>query len=272
MTEMAVGKHTVEITNEDKVLFPEGEITKGELVQYYRQIAETMIPHMKDRPVSLHRFPNGITQTGFFQKQVSEHFPEWIPRATVEKEGGELTMMLIEKPADLVFMAQQGTITPHVWLSRIDKPDYPDRLIFDLDPSASGFDIVRFTARAFRELVEDMGLVPFVMTTGSRGLHVTIPLDRTVDFDTAREFAQDLAAVLARRFPDKLTVEHSKSKRGKRLYLDTARNAYAQTGVTPYAVRAKPGAPVATPLLWDEVADPKLTSNRYTIQNIFDRL
>lgn len=269
---MEIGKYHVEITNEDKVLFPESGITKGQMVEYYRSITEFMLPHIKDRPVTMHRFPNGISQSGFIQKSISEHFPEWMPRATVEKEQGEITMVLVEKAADLVYLAQQGMITPHVWLSRVDKPEKPDRLIFDLDPSKVGFQSVRLAALLFRELVEEMELVPFVMTTGSRGMHVTIPLDRTIDFDTVREFSLDLARVLEHRFPDKFTTERSKAKRGARLYLDIARNAYAQTGVAPYGVRAKPNAPVATPLHWDEVNDPDLVPDRYTIETIFERL
>lgn len=267
-----IGPHRVELTSRGKVFFPDADLTKGDLVDYYERIAETMLPYLEDRPVTLHRFPNGIESTGFFQKQASDYFPEWVKRVTVKKEDGTVTHAVIENAASLVYLANQGTITFHTWLSRIDKLDFPDRLIFDLDPSASGFELVRFAAGAFKEVVEEVGLEPFLMTTGSRGLHVTIPLDRSADFDTVRDFAQDLAALMARRYPDRLTVEHLKMKRGKRLYLDVARNAYAQTAVTPFSVRARPGATVAVPLEWAELDDADLRSDKFTIQNIFERL
>ncbi len=267
-----VGLYTVEITSRNKLYFPESGLTKDDLVDYYQRVAGRMLPYLENRAVMLHRFPNGIEQGGFFQKQVSGYFPDYIERVTLEKEGGSVTHPVIENAAALVYLANQGAITFHTWLSRLDKPDHPDRLIFDLDPSVRGFELVRFAARAFRDIVKEIGLVPFLMTTGSRGLHVTMPLDRSADFDTVRDFAQDLALLMAQRHPDQLTVEHQKRKRGRRLYLDTARNSYAQTAVAPYSVRARPGAPVAAPLEWKELDDPDLRSDKYNIENLYERL
>jgi bifunctional non-homologous end joining protein LigD len=268
--ELEAGGRAVEVSSPDKVLFPEDGITKADLADYYARIAETMLPHLKGRPISMLRYPDGIEGESFFQKDVPDYFPDWIRRAKVEKEGGTLEMMIAEGPAALVYLAGQACITPHVWLSRIDRPQRPDRLIFDFDPPGDDFGPVRDGARRMRDLLEELGLVPFVMTTGSRGLHVTVPLDRSADFDAVRTFARGCAELLVTRRPDHLTVEHRKAKRGERVYVDTGRNAYAQTGVAPYAVRALPGVPVATPLDWSELGRARPRST--TIANLFRRL
>jgi DNA ligase D-like protein (predicted polymerase) len=174
---------------------------------------------------------------------VPEYFPEWIKTVTVRKARGSVTHVVVDRAATLVYLADQACITPHVWLSRVDRPHHPDRLIFDLDPSGRTFDPVVAAARALREVLEAIDLVPYLMTTGSRGLHVVVPLDRSADFDTARALAGHVAASVADQAPDRFTVEQRKEKRRGRVYLDTMRNACAQTAVAPYAVRALPGAP-----------------------------
>ena len=268
--ELEADGRAVEVSSPDKVLFPKDGITKADLADYYARVAGTMLPHLKGRPISMLRYPDGIDGESFFQKDVPDYFPAWIRRAKVEKEGGTLEMMIAEEPAALVYLAGQACITPHVWLSRIDRPQRPDRLIFDFDPPGDDFGPVREAARRMRDLLEELGLAPFVMTTGSRGLHVTVPLDRSADFDQVRAFARDCAELLVARRPDHLTVEHRKAKRGRRVYVDTGRNAYAQTGVAPYAVRALPGAPVATPLDWSELG--RATPRSTTLANLFRRL
>ena len=273
--EITVGGRTIQLSSLDKVLFPESGITKGNLITYYRRMAATMVPFMEGRPLTMHRFPNGIGASGFYQKEAPDYFPEWIRRVciAVEEEGGEEQPQIIcEERATLVYLANQACITPHIWPSRVDKLHYPDKLIFDLDPSGNDFALVRETALDLQQLLSEVGLVPFVMTTGSKGLHVVVPLKRTAGFDFVRALARDLAGVLAQRKPDKYTVAMRKRKRGGRIFLDYLRNSFAQNSVTPYAVRARPGAPVATPLEWDEVDDKQLHSQRYTIKNIFRRL
>jgi bifunctional non-homologous end joining protein LigD len=268
-----MGSITVEADHLDKVFFPDAEITKGDLVEHYRRIAETMLPHVRDRAVSMHRYPDGIGAEGFYHKEAPDYFPDWVARKKLpNREGGDTTYVVVDKAATLVYLADQGTITPHVWLSRTDRPEHPDRMIFDLDPPKDDFEPVRRAARALREALDEVELVGFVMTTGSRGLHVVVPLDRSADFEEARRFARDLAELVAARRPHELTVEHRKKKRRGRLFLDVMRNAYAQTGVPPYAVRARPGAPVATPLEWGELSDADLRPDRYTVENIFRRL
>jgi bifunctional non-homologous end joining protein LigD len=264
-------RSAVEISNPDKVLFPRDRITKADLTAYYEEIADTMLPHIRERAVVMQRFPDGIRHEGFIQKDVPEYFPEWIKTVAVKKVRGSVTHVVVDKPATLVYLADQGCITPHVWLSRIDRLDHPDRLIFDLDPSGRTFEPVVAAARALREVLEAIELVPYLMTTGSRGLHVVVPLDRSANFDTVRALARRVAETVADEAPDRFTIEHRKEKRRGRVYLDTMRNAYAQTTVAPYAVRPLPGAPVAAPLDWTELSRLG-DSQPYTIKTIARRL
>lgn len=265
--------HDVEISKPDKVLFPDDGLTKRDLAEYYERVADTLLAHSSGRLVSMHRFPDGIDGESFFQKEVPDYFPDWIRRKTVEKEGGEVTMVVLEDAATLVYLADQACITPHVWLSRVDSLHHPDRVIWDLDPSeGASFDDVRWAARRIREALEETGLESFVMTSGSRGLHVWVPLDASADFDDVRAFARGLSELLVRRHPDRLTVEQRKDKRGDRVFLDYLRNAYAQTSAPPYSVRPRPGAPVATPLDWNEIGSGELGPRKYTIRNLFRRL
>jgi bifunctional non-homologous end joining protein LigD len=262
----------VEVSRPRKLLFPDDGVTKGDLAHYYERVAEYMLPHVKGRPVSMQRFPDGIGGYGFFHKDVPDHFPDWIRRVQVDKRGGTVTHAVIWDADTLVYLADQGTITPHVWLSRMDRVRRPDRLVVDLDPSVPDFAAVRRAARAAGGLLEELGLAPFAMATGSRGLHVWTPLRREADFDEVKAFARDAARLLASRHPDELTTEARKAKRGDRILLDVARNAYAQTAVPPYAVRARAGAPVATPLEWKELSDSRLRPDRFTVRNLFRRL
>lgn len=273
---MKVGRRTVDVSNRDKVFFPESGVTKGDLVDYYHRVAGYLLPHARDRLVSMHRFPDGIDGSGFYHKDVPEHFPGWIHTEEVEKEGGSLRQLVLDDAATLVYIVDQACITPHVWLSRVDRRRHPDRMVFDLDPpgnqTSATFDEVRWTARRLKELLEEVGLVPFVMTSGSRGLHVHVPLDRSADFGAVRAFAADAADLLVARHPDRLTRAQRKAKRGDRVFLDVMRNAYAQTAVVPYAVRAREGAPVATPLEWDELGGGEMGPRRYGVRNLFRRM
>jgi bifunctional non-homologous end joining protein LigD len=254
------------------LFFPDDGFTKGDLIDYYDRIGDRMLPHLKDRPLMMHRFPDGIAGKDFYHKETPDYFPDWIETVSVKKEGGRVNHVVCANRATLVYLADQACITPHVWLSRRDRLNHPDRLVFDLDPPGEDFAPVRQAAFYIRDLLDELDLESFLMTTGSRGLHVVVPLNRQDNFDTVRGFAQQLAETLAERHPDELTVEPRKNKRGGRLYLDTARNSYAQTAVAPYSVRAKNGAPVATPLKWHELKNRKLTARTYTINNIFRRL
>jgi bifunctional non-homologous end joining protein LigD len=272
MSKRHYGSITFETSNEDKVFFPEDDITKGDVMDYYHKIARYMLPHIRYRPLMMHRFPDGISGKDFYHKEVPDYFPDWVDTLRVSKEGGAVNHVVCNKQATLVYLADQACITPHAWLSRSDRIHYPDRLIFDLDPPGDDFGPVRSAAGKIRCLLDELNLDSFPMTTGSRGLHVVVPLNRKDDFDTVRQFAQQAADLVAEKHADELTVEPRKNKRGNRLYVDTNRNGYAQTGVAPYSIRARRGAPVATPLDWRELANPELTAQTYTMTNIFRRL
>jgi bifunctional non-homologous end joining protein LigD len=231
-----------------------------------------MLPHLRGRPLMLHRFPDGIDTAGFYQKDIPDYFPDWIHRVELAKEGGTVTHVVCDDEATLAYLAAQACITPHVWLSRADRPNHPDRLVFDLDPSGADFTAVRTTARDVRGVLEAAGLATFVQTTGSKGLHVVAPLQRNADFDEVRAFAREVAERVAAADPDRRTTAIRKARRRGRVFIDIGRNAYAQTAVAPYAVRALPGAPVATPLEWRELGNSRLTPRHYTIANLRRRL
>lgn len=270
-----IGSHEIELSNLDKILFPDDGLSKGDLIDYYRDCAEHFVRHAADRPLTLQRFPDGIDQPGFFQQDRSDYFPDWIESVAVERAGdagGSVDHVLCNNPETLVYLANQAVITLHGWLSRTPRVDCPDRLVVDLDPPDDDFAAVTFAARQAGELMESLGMKPFVMTTGSRGLHVMAPLDGQADFDAVRAFAREFADHLAGQHPDALTTAQRKDKRGGRLYLDVMRNARGQTAVLPYSVRPKPGAPVATPLDWSELGRAGLHSQSYTIANMRRRL
>jgi bifunctional non-homologous end joining protein LigD len=270
----------VETTHPERVLFPDRPgvpgvpgkaFTKGDIVEYHRRVAPVMVRHLRGRPLMLERYPEGITRRGVFQKEAPAHFPSWVHRVEVPKEGGTVTHVVCNDEETLVYLANQGCLTFHAWLSKADRIHHPDQLIFDLDPPAGCFDTVRAAARHLGGILEQLDLVPFVKTSGSRGLHVVVPLDRSATFEETRAFARDVADLVVADDPGRLTTEVRKAKRGGRVFVDVLRNGYAQTAVAPYSVRAGPGAPVATPLDWDEV-NSRLDPGRYTIRNLFRRL
>jgi bifunctional non-homologous end joining protein LigD len=270
---MNLGETDVEVSNPGKVLFPDDGLTKQDLVDYYGEIADVMLPHFQGRPVTQHRYPDGIGGESFFQKEVPDYFPGWIARVSVKKkEGGFITHLLCENRQTIQYLANQACITPHVWLSRSDRPENPDRMVFDLDPPDEDFQPVKRATGWLKALLDEIELESFPMTTGSRGVHVVVPVDRTADFDTVRGFARELAIILQDRHPEELTTEQRRSKRHGRIFIDVLRNGYAQTTPVPYAVRARPGAPVATPLDWEDFSDTRLVSTRYQVRNIFRRL
>ncbi len=268
---------SIEISHPDKVLYPRSgsrpPVTKRDLVDYYREVAPVMLRHLADRPLMLERYPRGIEEHGFVQKEMGQVLPGWADRVEVAKEGGRLTHAVAGHVRDLAWLANQDVTTIHAFLSRRPRLERADLLVVDLDPPGEGhFDLVRETARRVRAALDDLGLPSYVQTTGSRGLHVVVPLRAEEGFDEVRSFGRDLAAHLAGKDPDRLTVQARKEKRAERLYLDVMRNGYAQTFVAPYAVRARPGAPVATPLAWDEVDDATLRPDGFTLADVLRRV
>lgn len=294
--EVDVGRRRIRVTRPEKVLIGGGRrdgsgsidgsatvdgsagggVTKAELVAYYRDVSPVALVHLRDRPLMLQRCPDGIGHC-FYQKAASRHFPSWVRTVEAAKRGGFVRHVVCNDEATLAYLASQACVTLHTWLSRADRLERPDRVIFDFDPegrdqSGPAFAAVLAGARAAGELLRTLGLEPFVATTGSRGLHVVAPIDRRTGFDDVRAFARAAADVLAAADPDRLTVEARKERRGGRVLVDVMRNGYAQTAVAPYSVRALPGAPVATPLEWSELADPDLGPQRYRIDGVRRRL
>jgi len=267
-----IDRQEVKITRPEKVLFPDDGIRKRDLVDYYRRISARILPHLRARPLMLERYPDGIDRTRIVQKAVTSYYPDWIKTVRVKKVGGTLRQVVCEDEATLAYLSNQACITPHIWLSRIDRFNYPDQMIFDLDPSGDDFELVRETAQSLREKLEQIGLPTYVKSTGSRGVHVTVPLKPEEDFDTVRSFARQLAEVVAGEDPRHRTTEQRKSQRRGRVFLDTNRNAYAQTAVAPYAVRAREGASVAVPISWRELDERGFRPDGVTMPTIFDRL
>jgi bifunctional non-homologous end joining protein LigD len=270
---LTVGGRTVQVTSVDKPFFPETGMTKGDLLAYYRDVAETMLPHLAGRPLNLQRFPNGVDGHGFWQQGASDHFPDWVRTVTVERRGrgGTVDHVVCEDAATIVYLANLATVTFHAWTSTIEHLARPDLVILDLDPDPDqGLEVVRAAARAVRAACQELGLAPFVQTSGSKGYHVVTPLRPGPDVEVVRDCAAARAAGGAPRDPGRLTVEWRKEKRHGRLLLDTARNGYAQTLVAPYSVRPRPEAPVATPIDWDELG--RVEPRTYTMANLRRRL
>jgi bifunctional non-homologous end joining protein LigD len=274
-TTLKVGRRSVRISSADKILFPDDGITKADLANYYAAVAPAMVDHTRDRPLNLWRWNRGIANEVVIQQAIPKGAPDWVKRVTVpRRRGGDVTHAVGGEAATLVWLANQNCITPHVWTARADKPDQPDRIVFDFDPpddsDRSHLDAIRAGALAIGDLLREKGLQPYAMTSGSRGIHVVAPLRRGPDSNTVRTVAGEWAEELAARLPDVLTTSWRKEGRGGRVLVDAARNTYAQTAVAAYAVRAKPGAPVATPLFWDEIADAE--PQGWTLRDVPARL
>ena len=260
------------ITHPDKILFPDDGITKGELAGYYESVAPVMIPHLRRRPVTMERYPAGIGRKGFWQKDVSKGFPDWLERVEVPKKDGVVHHPLITDVRSLLWVANQNTITPHVWVSRAPKLYFPDVCVFDLDPSREDPDALRTAALNVRDFLKDLGLRSWVKTSGSKGFHIVLSLDGKSRIDTVARFAHAVGTLLVRRDPEHLTQEFSKADRGSRILVDTGRNGYSATFAAAYAVRAKPGAPVSAPCAWEEIEKGSVSPRTFTLGTMRDRI
>ena len=260
------------ITHPEKVLFPDDGITKGELAAYYEMIAPVMLPHLCGRPVTMERFHRGIGAPGFFQKDVSKGFPEWLERVEVPKKGGTVHHPVVCDVRSLLWLANMNSITPHVWTSRVPQLGHPDICIFDLDPQEDRPEILRQMALALRDLLKELGLPCWVKTSGSKGFHAAVPLDGSSSSGEAFRFADAVARILVTRYPEHLTLEFSKADRGGRILVDTGRNGYSATFAATYAVRARPGAPVSAPCTWDEIESGSVGPRTFTLRNMSARV
>lgn len=262
----------IEITHPDKLLFPENAITKKEVCEYYARIADFLLPFVKERPLTLRRYPDGIDSDGFYNKHAPDYFPDFIQRLTVPMEEAHMQMVAANTATELVYLAGQNTIEFHMALSKIDDIKKPDQLIFDFDPSDGDFEKVRTSALILKELLDSWDVPSFVKTTGSRGVHVHIPIIRNESFKETKLIAKKIAAKLHAECKNLTTLEQRKNKRGDKVFIDYLRNDYAMTAIVPYSLRAHREAPIATPIEWVELADKSIGPKTYHIKNIFLRL
>jgi bifunctional non-homologous end joining protein LigD len=272
--EMVIGKQKLKFTNLKKIYWKKEGITKGDMLNYYAQIAPYILPYMKDRPQSLHRHPEGINGLHFFQKDMKGKIPEWIPRHESFSESNNKTIqyMVCNDEATLLYMANLGCIEMHPWHSRIQKPDNPDYCLIDLDPDKNNtYEQVMEVAHLVKQLMDDVGAECYPKTSGSTGLHIYIPLGAKYSYEQSKQLAELIVNLVNQELPNFTSVLRNPAKRKGKIYLDFLQNRESQTVAAPYSLRPKPGAPVSTPLDWSEVKKG-LTSSTYTIHNIFDRL
>jgi bifunctional non-homologous end joining protein LigD len=260
------------ITHPDKVLFPADGITKGDLAAYYEAIAPIMLPHVRNRPLTMERYPAGIGGTGFWQKDVSKGFPSWLKRVRVRKKDGWLHYPLITDLRSLLWVTNQNTITQHVWTSRVPRVSYPDVCVFDLDPSVDDAQAVRKAALDLRDLLDEIGLTTWVKTSGSKGFHIVVPIDGKTSIGAVVRFAGAVGRLFVSRAPDELTQEFSKADRGGRIYVDIGRNSPGATFAAAYTVRARPGAPVSAPCTWAEIERGRVHPQTFTVRNMRARI
>jgi bifunctional non-homologous end joining protein LigD len=263
----------VVLTHPDKVLIPDA-VTKAALADYYTAVAPVLLPHVEDRPLSLQVFPGGIGRPGHFLKNVPDYFPSWVRRAELPKKGGTTVHPVADRPETLRMLVQHNAITLHAPTARLDRPDRPDRFVVDFDPSGGDEDWphVKRGAQLARELLAGAGLAPFALATGSRGVHVVAPIRRELGYgDVLEGLGKALAAALVEAEPDLFTTAFLKEKREGRVFVDVLRNRPAQTAVVPYSVRARPGAPVATPLRWEELHGLG-SAAAFTLADVLERI
>ena len=248
---------TVELSSPDRILFPGDGITKGDLFEYYRKIGPAIVPHLRDRPFTMKRYREGSTGPPFFQKQAPKGMPDWIPTRqfrTWPREGGSrlVDFPLVNSTEAVLWMVQMHCIDMNAWYSRVDKPNRPDFVLFDLDPPDDGFELAIEVAHLIRELLDELDLPGYVKTSGADGIHVVAPITRRSTFEQTYHFAEEASRLLERRHPGKVTTEWLKKKR-EGVLVDHRQNGHGKTIASVYSVRPKPGAPVSTPLQWDEL-------------------
>ena len=259
--ELKVGRHAVRLTSADRVLFPEDGVTKGDLAEYYAEIGNVLVPHLRDRPFTFKRYPHGIHAQPYFAKQAPKGKPSWLPTRqfrTWPREGGSrlVDFALVNEPAALVWMVQMNCIDMNAWYSRTDKPERPDYVVFDLDPpeSRNGFAQAIKVAHLVREALEALELQSYVKTSGADGIHVLLPIARRYSYPETYELAERVSRALEAEHPGLVTTEWLKKKR-RGVLVDHRQNGHGKTIASAYSVRPKLGAPVSTPLRWEELGE-----------------
>ncbi|HEY2413283.1 MAG TPA: DNA ligase D [Pirellulaceae bacterium] len=262
----------VRLSNPNKVFYPEQGLTKLDLANYYVQVAPWMLPHVVNRPLALVRCPNGCGKPCFFQKHPSEGGPTHLKPVNVSETGSPEINMVIKDAAGLIELVQMGVLEIHIWGSQAKSLEKPDRLIFDLDPDpAVEWPKVVTAAREVKLVLEELGLVTFLKTTGGKGLHLVVPVQPRTEWDEAKAFCKAVADLIVRAAPDRFIATMSKAARKGKIFIDYLRNGRGATAIAPYSTRAKDGAPVSVPIAWNELS-PKLRSDQFTIENLFARL
>jgi bifunctional non-homologous end joining protein LigD len=265
----------MKVTNQNKTFFKSPKITKGDIVNYYQKISPYMLPHVKNRPINMVRAPDGMMGKIFFQQNIPKYFPDWIDSfKTFRIRGGFVRHVLINKPETLIYIANEGVVTIHIWNSRIKNIKNPDRIVFDLDPpeEKNKFESVREVAFLLKKELEDVGITPYIMTTGSKGVHIIVPIKPDTKFKEVKSFAKIIVSKLETKHPEKITSNFRKSKREGKVFIDYLRNNYGQTAVAPYSVRLKSGAPIATPIFWSDLHKRDFHSQTINIRNVFQYL
>ncbi|HUD00239.1 MAG TPA: DNA ligase D, partial [Candidatus Polarisedimenticolaceae bacterium] len=260
------------LTHADRVLYPEQGITKRELALYFEQIADWILPHVAARPLTLVRCPEGHNKQCFYQRHVTDSISEWIRPVPIKEKGKLVNYVAVDNLKGLIALVQMGVLELHTWGCTIDQMDRPDRLIFDLDPDPEiSWEALKQAAQSLGAYLSDLGLSSFVKTTGSKGLHVVVPLVPKIDWDTAKEFSRQIAQHMVHQAPDRYTATMSKAKRRGKIYIDYLRNAKTATAVAAYSTRARAGAPVSVPLRWDELG-ADIRGNYFNLRNTPERL
>jgi bifunctional non-homologous end joining protein LigD len=263
-----------ELTNLDKMYFPNAGLTKGDVLDYYREMAPFILPYLKDRPLSLLRHPNGVTGKSFFQKDVSRQPPpDWVETATIPSEstGKDVRYIVCQDSDSLLYVANLGTIEINPWNSRLKDLDKPDYLVIDLDPEGVPFTAVIEAAQHVRELLEEGCADSYCKTSGKTGLHIYVPLGARYEYEQVRQFAEVIARLIHDQLPETTSVERRPSKRQHKVYLDYLQNSMGQTLAAPYSLRPTPEATVSTPLRWQEV-NRKLDPTKFTLRTMPRRL
>lgn len=268
------GRKKVKLTNLDKLYWPEEKITKGQLIDYYKQVAPYILPHLKDKPLSLNRHPNGITKPGFFQKDLdTEKIPAWIKYAPLYSESNDkdIDYLVCNDEATLLWMVNLGCIEINPWLSKYNKPDNPLFAVLDLDPHDIDFNEAIAVAITARMLLDERKIHSFIKTSGSKGLHIFIPLAGNYNYDLTKDFIHYIGQLIFEKHRDTTSLERSPAKRKNRIYLDFLQNRRGQTIAAPYSARPKPGATVSAPLQWEEIKEG-LEIQHFNIFNMWQRI
>jgi bifunctional non-homologous end joining protein LigD len=257
----------IEITNPDKIYYPKLGITKLQVVQYYKNIVSKILPFLYNRPLTLERYPDGIHKEGFYQKSASDYFPSFVKTEKIETEDGNINQVVCNTKRTLIYLVNQGTISFHIWNSKISMINKPNKVVFDLDPSENDFERVKKAAEILKEFLHQREIEPHLMTTGKNGLHVWYKIRRTKTFDEVREETKILAKKLEKEHPELLTTSVRKEKRKGKVFIDYLRNSYGQTSICPYSLRPNKSAGIATPISWSALKNLK-SADFYNINNI----